>query len=248
MPERLSTREQIALWVIIIAGVGIVLVAIFVPWIGTNATTDQNRFLVLTVFNALIPLFGTWVGTVIAFYFSRENFSAAAQSTRELIQQFGDERLRQIPVDRVWTSAATIEKITLGQGETDANVEVRRIRGLLSDRVTRVPIFEQTGAAKYVIHQSMIFKFIADNDGVTTIGAGAAQREATLADFIAVPDLRAMITKLAFCPRNATLADAKSRMEAIGGCQDTFVTATGQRTEPVLGWITNVDIAKYSRA
>ena len=29
------------------------------------------------VFFALLPMFGTWIGTVIAFYFGKENFNAA---------------------------------------------------------------------------------------------------------------------------------------------------------------------------
>jgi hypothetical protein len=243
----LTTREWVALGVLIIAGFGIALVATISLLLGTQVTTDQNRFLVLTVFNTLIPLFGTWVGTVIAFYFSRENFSAAAQSTRELIQQFGDDRLRQTPVDRAWTPASAIRGVTLSQGQSDANVTVQQLQGLLTDTVTRVPVFENTGAIRYVIHQSMIYKFIADNRGLRITEAGA-ERDATLADFLGRPDLRTMVTKIAIVAKNTTLADAKAAMASVDGCQDVFVTATGQRTEQVVGWITNVDIATYSRA
>jgi hypothetical protein len=242
----LSTRERIALGVIIISGVGIALVAVICLAVGTYATSDQNRYLVLTVFNTLVPLFGTWVGTVIAFYFSRENFTAAAQSTRELIKQFGDDRLRQTPVDRAWTPASSIRGVTLAQGQGEAAVIVRQLQGLLSDVVTRVPIFETNGAIRYIIHQSMIYKFVAERG--LRITDGGAERDATLADFVARPDLHTMVTKIALVPRNATLADAKAAMASVDGCQDVFVTATGQRTEPVVGWVTNVDIANYSRA
>jgi hypothetical protein len=30
------------------------------------------------------------------------------------------------------------------------------------------------------------------------------------------------------------------------GCSDVFITAGGSRTEPVQGWLTNVDIARSS--
>ena len=42
----------------------------------------------------------------------------------------------------------------------------------------------------------------------------------------------------------ATLAEAKSTMIARPCCSDVFVTKLGNRTEAVLGWLTNVDIAR----
>jgi hypothetical protein len=59
--ELLTTREKVALGVIILSGVGISLVAIIAISVGTYATTDANRNLVMTVFNTLTPMFGTWV-------------------------------------------------------------------------------------------------------------------------------------------------------------------------------------------
>ena len=53
---------------------------------------------------------------------------------------------------------------------------------------------------------------------------------------------------LAFVAQNATLADAKKRMEAVKGCQDVFVTSDGQPKSPFVGWITNVEISKRARA
>jgi hypothetical protein len=44
------------------------------------------------------------------------------------------------------------------------------------------------------------------------------------------------------------LADAKAKMESLTGCQDVIVTHQGNAGEPVLGWISNVDIARLSQA
>jgi hypothetical protein len=38
------------------------------------------------VFSALVPLFGTWAGTILAFYFARENFDSANQSVQRLVR------------------------------------------------------------------------------------------------------------------------------------------------------------------
>jgi hypothetical protein len=35
------------------------------------------------VFAAVVPLIGTWVGTLLAYNFSRENFEAASQATKD---------------------------------------------------------------------------------------------------------------------------------------------------------------------
>jgi hypothetical protein len=53
---------------------------------------------------------------------------------------------------------------------------------------------------------------------------------------------------IAYVARDRTLADAKSAMEAIPGCQDVVVTAGGAKAEPILGWISNVDIGRASMA
>jgi hypothetical protein len=70
----------------------------------------------------------------------------------------------------------------------------------------------------------------------------------TLADLLQDPDFTAM-TQVTFAvvPQPATLADAKRAMESLPWCQDVFVSQTGTRTEPVVGWITNAIIEANSR-
>jgi len=156
-----STQEGVALGVIILSGLGISIVAIIAIWAGTYATSPDNRNLIMTVFNTLIPMFGTWVGTVIAFYFSCENFATAAQTTRELVGQLGDERLRQIPVKNVWIPVAAIEAITVDVGR-EGTVAFADVRAKLSGKVSRIPVWDQNKVVRYVIHESMIYKFLAE--------------------------------------------------------------------------------------
>ena len=160
-PENPSKRESVALWIIIFSGLGITLVAIAAIWIGTLATTDQSRTLVMSVFNTLVPIFGTWVGTVTAFYFSRENFATAARATRELVSQLGDDRLRQIAVKDAWIPVAAIDAITVAAGQ-EASVEFAAVRARLSSKVSRVPVWNDNKVVRFVIHESMIYKFLAE--------------------------------------------------------------------------------------
>jgi hypothetical protein len=236
----LTGRETVALWVIILSGAGISLVAIVAIWVGTQATGD-NRNLVMTVFNALIPMFGTWVGTVIAFYFSRENFATAAKATRELVSQLGDDALKQISVKDAWIPVTAIEAVTVDDAKEDT-VLVSDIHAKLSSKVSRVPVWNQNKVGRYVIHESMIYKFMAEQNN----------KAATLRDFLGFATsgttMKNIVSKIGWVSPNATLGDAKEKMQSIPDCQDVFVTASGAMTEPVLGWITNADIARKAKA
>jgi chemotaxis protein histidine kinase CheA len=48
---------------------------------------DKKIQVIQYVFTALLPLWGTWMGTVIAFYFSKANFQAANEGVKKLFEQ-----------------------------------------------------------------------------------------------------------------------------------------------------------------
>lgn len=96
-----------ALTVTALLGITAILVAI-------NGADVEKRFTyVKDVLTIVLPLIGTWVGTVLAFYFSRENFVAAARQTADLVRQLTPEqRLQGIPVTEAMLdmSASTTTK------------------------------------------------------------------------------------------------------------------------------------------
>ncbi len=95
-PEPEVERWQLAKLVTTLALIGLIGLAIAV--IGL-AAADARPDATNDVFNALLPLLGTWVGTVLAFYFSRENFKSAQESVRHLAERLTpQERLRRVPV------------------------------------------------------------------------------------------------------------------------------------------------------
>jgi hypothetical protein len=90
----------------------------------------------------------------------------------------------------------------------------------------------------------MIFKFLAKQPP----GAATAPTLETFLNFETDgTTMQTVVSRIAFVSQGATLADAKEKMTSVPDCQDVFVTATGQRSEPVLGWITNADIANKVR-
>jgi hypothetical protein len=61
-------------------------------------------------------------------------------------------------------------------------------------------------------------------------------------------ELKNWISNIAYVSEQASVADAKNKLEQQAGCQDLIVTKTGTKTEPMLGWMTNVDIGRLSKA
>jgi hypothetical protein len=56
--------------------------------------------------------------------------------------------------------------------------------------------------------------------------------------------VKSIVSKLAFVPLTATLADARDRLANVKGAQDVIVTKTGQATEAAEGWLTNASLAR----
>jgi hypothetical protein len=88
----------------------------------------------------------------------------------------------------------------------------------------------------------MIDQFLADFiDGDTDIPL----HDLTLAHVLEQPEMKQLFeSSFAVVPKNASLAEAKAAMETKADCRDVFVTENGRRDEAVLGWLTNVDIAR----
>lgn len=110
-------------------------------------------------------------------------------------------------------------------------------------KLNRVPLFSGEGHPLYIVHRSMIDKFIVKQ--VWAAGGGKSANELTLADLLADAEMKQMFENtFVVVKRQATLAEAKSAMLASPGCSDVFVTTEGGRNEPVQGWLTNVDIVR----
>jgi hypothetical protein len=124
-----------------------------------------------------------------------------------------------------------------------------KLTGLISeldvkDR-NRVPILNSEGHAEQIVHRSMIDKFIVKQ--VTAPGAAVNANDLTLADLLADAEMKAVFdSSFVVVKSHATLAEANATMQTKPGCSDVFVTAGGGSNEPVMGWLTNVDIARSS--
>ena len=189
---------------------------------------------------SLLPLWGTWVGTVFAFYFSKENFEAASQSYQNTIKRLtSEEKIAFIPVNKVMKR--DIEFTVL-----DEETLQKRIKKDFLDNAelkhNRFLFFDANNVVQYVIHRTLFNQFI-----INQLGGEKSTDELTLHDIINTADLdirNALKYGYGYgvVSENANLLDVKKIMDLSPNCCDVFVTQNGDKKEPVIGLITNTKI------
>jgi hypothetical protein len=230
-------RERLATIVLLVSVLAVAILA------GIAIYGDRSQ--AKEILTMILPMIGTWVGTVLAFYFGKEQLEAATRSVTSIARELTpDEKLRSIRVTDKMIPRSAAYTVTEDPGklklvEAVANLD-REKKG------NRLPILKADGAPLCVVHRSTMDRFIAK---AAAAGKAAAELQVlTLNDLMTDPEFKGKLeTSFAVVPQTATLADAKRAMESTPWCQDTFVTREGGRTEPIIGWITNVIIEANSQ-
>jgi hypothetical protein len=230
-PGDASTRKWLALGIVAAGIAGVLITSTVAIGFAGSDRAETSRL----VFSAVLPLFGTWVGTVLAFYFARENFEAATESTLALA---GIET--STPVARVMIRESDFIAYDMQPGERPENVRLTAVRDKMRSLVPpsrRLPIRAPSGAVLYVIHDSTLTAY-AESVGQTTTTI-----DKTLADLLAQPAFNELVSAIGFVSEKASIADARIVMASIKNCNDVFVTATGKRDDRAIGWLTNTLLA-----
>lgn len=238
---------------------GLFVIAVFVLIAGfrTQDPLEANKWVMASV----LPLIGTWVGTVLAYYFSKENFRAANEASKDLLR-LTTERLAQTPARDKMIPFADIVGAIPAPGDDLKTVDLAVLETqfeteTLSDgrRISRLFILRKDKSCLAILHRStwyemknVAFKKV-DAQGKRPLGD---LTKGTFADILAektegrpTMDFGTFIVEMtAYVAENASLRDVKLKMEKIQGCQDVIVTRTGAPAEPILGWITATEIAK----
>jgi hypothetical protein len=77
---------------------GILLVSALAITVLAAVAVNPDSSNALTIFNTSQPVFASWVGTVLAFNFGRENFESANSQMRPLISKLSPEERAQTPI------------------------------------------------------------------------------------------------------------------------------------------------------
>jgi hypothetical protein len=181
--------------------------------------------------SALLPLFGAWVGTILAFYYTKESYQAASQGTLVAVKSVA-QRLSATPVATKMMLFAQIIVLQVPAGGSLDQLSLSDIEkkfdtvGANGQKISRLLILANTGACIGILHHSLFAEMLAlllrDNrqvDLTATTFSSLLQKESRAYKVMKYGDL---IQK--------TVADAKPAMEQIQGCQDVIVTKTGDRS------------------
>lgn len=218
--------------------------------LGASAYSSSNTAAfgqIKDILGMLLPVLGTWVGTVLAFYFSKENFVAAAEQTNALVRQLTpDQKLQAIPVDQTMISMESSDtvKFVLSKKEEEVKLKADILDPLLPEGAkNRLPCVDPDGKVKYVFHRSIIEGFISKQalSGATNL------TDLTLKDLLASDQVKRITTAFGVVGKSANLSAVKSLIDGSPDCADVFVTIDGTKSSKAIGWITNVILAEKSK-
>lgn len=234
-------RDRLSTWISLMSIAGVLaLTGIIMYWAGWVSKDPDTMKL---VFAAVLPLFGAWVATILAFYYGKENFEAGSRSITKATEAFGlTKKLEEIPVT---IKMIAKKDMTVDDREPKDIKLVTDILDKLSEK-ERLPILDKKGAVIYMIHRSYIDRYLTQR---------ALQPQPPKLQELTLQNLFDDDSKLkdlfkesfGFVKENATLADAKTEMERISKRQDVFVTKSGNKEEPIIGWITNNIIQEIAK-
>ncbi len=193
----------------------------------------------------LVPVISAWVGTVLAFYFSKENFESASDKSRELIRQFStpEEKLQGIVAKDVMIQMGHALFYMLKTNPDQVFLK-KDLKTNFLDRFrrNRLPVLDEKGRVLFMLHRSTIDQFLDE-----MADRGADREKLTLQDMLDSAYYSRVLTgSYKTIKGSMSLLKAKTCFETFPGCQDVFVTETGELTSPVIGWITNDLVIKHS--
>jgi uncharacterized integral membrane protein len=233
--EITNNRNRTILTLIIVSS-GILLIAILALIIILLADAQQQFESAKWVFNAIIPLIASWIGTVIAFYFGRENFESATRQAMALTR----ETLDDIQVGNIMINVKTIVYRKIDPAD-DAKSSLSSIITLYKDiDKDRIPIFSSALKPRFIIQKSTMIDYLNSNQGI--------KPDLNLKDMIvANPNKFSFEANEGFVvvSRTNTVEEALNKMNSIKGCQDVFITDNGKETGEVIGWLTNTLINRF---
>lgn len=240
-----DSKFLLAMIVLGVSILGVTVLAGIVLFRDSELSTAQY------VLGAILPLLGTWVGTILAYYFSRENFESANRSVREMAKQLTpSEKLESIPVRQkmIPKEKMILLKITDVKPIEKLSIVDDILKTLKEKKRNRLPILDENDYPQYMIHRSMIDKYLAQLSIEKGMPADKIKQK-TLIDLINQDnELKKMFeTSWVTISETKNLADAKNKMDQVEDCLDIFVTKNGLKNEPVLGWLTNLIITESAK-
>lgn len=235
-PTDRDVRSWLAISIVILSIIGVVIVAVA----SVAIASDKDKAVQLA-FTALLPLFGTWVGTVMAFYFAKENLAAATESTARLTGLWE----KTLSAGDAMLPVTAITAKTLKAEEALGSLSLSVLRQLMIDSGKhRLPVLDAAGVVQCLVPLSAINDYVAKKS-IAAAGANPPDFAAvTLQSLLDDADLAPILKAYDAVAPGDPLSAARAKMAAKTGCKDIFVTDNGKVDGKLQGWLTDSDLAK----
>ena len=206
---------------------------------------DLVKYILATV----LPVVAGWVGTVLAFYYGKENFEAGTKSVTTAAQALtSKEKLAATLAGSLGKARSDFKALVLTKEESADPKKVRLDRvekeftpASQKDKpYERLPVLLPGDLPYMVVHRSTLNSFLVDQNKADPTKNIQDYTLGNLYDKVDYLPLKSFVT----VAPDATAAQAKTEMEKIENCSDVFVTVDGKVTSAVIRWVTNVDLLK----
>jgi hypothetical protein len=245
-PLEQQSRQALTFVIVCLSVIGVISLCITVIVMDpAEGRLNNAKF----VFASALPLLASWVGTILAYYFSKDNFMAATHSVTQLAKAVsGIEKLRSITVKETMRPLREIIVVEAPDSEKD-NLKLADLLDQFA-QVDRMVLVESKAApvVKWLIYKSLVHEYISDCARGKSSQAGKAVADLTLGDLVDNAERKELFkTSFGFVSARATLAEVKAVMDSLPQCRDVFVTPNGGANEPIVGWVTDRKVIENSR-
>ncbi|MEP3836926.1 MAG: hypothetical protein ABJM36_04735 [Algibacter sp.] len=212
-------RDWLGIIVIVISIIALVYVGAVIISKGDN---DDYQL----VYSSLLPLVGTWVGVVLAFYFGKENYEAASNRFEKIIDKLTPEILDDVQVNQVMIVKKTMVAKKWKDIEDKSIKEI--IDFLAGIEKTRLPVIGDDNRVLYIIHDSLLLK------------TSSANTEEKISAF--VEKNKGVVDKIVWAKERDILENIRKLMNSETNCKDVFIENTKGE---LVGWLTDTLILRF---
>lgn len=220
-------REWLGIIVIVISIIALGFVGFKIV---ASDDAENSKF----VYSSLLPLVGTWVGVVLAFYFGKENYEAASKRYEKIIEKLSPDILDDVAVNQVMISKKTMVSKKWSDIESKSVKDI--IDFLIEIEKSRLPILDKNGNVKYIIHSSLLTKPFKDSKNQVQ----AANTSQSISAF--VQQYSGVIGTIVTVNDNEILENVRKTMNSKPNCKDVFVLDNDKK---LVGWLTDTLILRY---
>lgn len=222
---------------IIIVSTGLVLIAIL-SLVTILLADPKDKFESSKwVFNATIPVIASWIGTILAFHFGRENYESASKQAIAL----NKDTIEDINVENIMIDVKTIFYRKAESVDYDKILLNDILKEYTDAEKDRIPIFSNDFIPRLIIPRSVLAEYINQKNL-------SGKTDLSLKDFITDNKNKySNETEAGFViiSKTNSVEEAFNKMSSIKSCKDVFVTDNGKESGKAIGWVTNTLINRF---